>query len=227
MKTILKIAGLIALMVLTSTTFSQTNEIQIKFIGNCGLWMSDGSHNIYLDFPYKSGVYRCMEYDLSEIDSIKSNPIFIYTHLHADHYSGRLVKELAKKLNGRIYTPLHLHKLSTLNHELKDFSIEAFKTKHKYSINHYSYLITWHNKRILISGDTEKSETICGLKDLDCAFIPFWILLDANDKGIKLLNLGKMFPIYHISPRYHITKDPNDTKILLLDKPGKIITIPY
>jgi L-ascorbate metabolism protein UlaG (beta-lactamase superfamily) len=222
-----KTLGLLTLLSFSFTTFSQTTEISIKFIGNCGLYMTDGITNFYIDFPYKSGAHNYMEYDLSELDSVKSKPIFIYTHKHSDHYSGRLVKKLAKKLDGKIYTPWNIKELLKLNNELADFKIEAFKTKHVFSINHYSYLITWHNKKIFISGDTEHAETIATLKDIDWAFIPVWLLMDANKKGINLRDVSNMFAIYHIGPGDNITNNENEPTIKLLDKQGETITIPY
>ncbi len=78
---------------LTLVGYSQTKEIQIKFIGNCGLYMTDGTTNIYTDFPYKSGAYGYMEFEESELDSVKENSIFIFTHKHADHYSKKKVKK--------------------------------------------------------------------------------------------------------------------------------------
>ena len=227
MRHFFKTFGLLTLLSFSSTTFCQTTEISIRFIGNCGLYMTDGISNIYIDFPYKSGAHHYMEYNSSELDSIKSNPIFIFTHKHSDHYSGKLVKKFAKKLGGKIYTPWNVKKLLKLNNELKDFKIEAFKTKHRFSIKHYSYLITWHNKKIYISGDTGNAETIATLKDIEWAFVPVWLLMDANRKGIKLENVNKMFAIYHIGPGDHITNNHNNPKIKLLDKPGEIITIQY
>jgi L-ascorbate metabolism protein UlaG (beta-lactamase superfamily) len=224
---ILKTLGLLTLLSFSITTYGQTSEIKIRFIGNCGLSMTDGISNVYIDFPYKSGAHNYMEYDLSELDSVKINPIFIYTHKHSDHFSGKLVKKLAKKLDGRIYSPWNIKELLRLNNKLKDFTIEVYKTKHRFSINHYSYLITWHNKRIFISGDTEHAETIAELKDIDWAFIPVWLLMDANEKGIKLGNAIKMFAIYHIGPGDHITNENNDPKIKLLNKQGEIIIITY
>lgn len=223
----LKIFKLLTFLSFSITTFGQTSEISIRFIGNCGLYMTDGISNIYIDFPYKSGAHNYMEYDLSELDRIKSNPIFIYTHQHSDHYSGRLVKKLAKKLDGKIYTPQNVKELLKLNNELIDFTIEAFKTKHRFSIKHYSYLITWHNKKIFISGDTEHAETIAYQKDIDWSFVPVWLLMDSNEKGIKLGDVSNMFAIYHIGPGDHITNDDNNPKIKLLDKQGEIIKIPY
>ncbi len=222
-----KTLGLLTLIIISNLTFSQTSQISIRFIGNCGLYMTDGSSNIYIDFPYKSGAHNYMEYNLSELDSVKNNPIFIYTHKHSDHYSGRLVKKLAKKLGGKIYSPWNIKELLELNNKLEDFTIVAFKTKHRLSINHYSYLITWHNKKIFISGDTEHAETLASLKDIDWAFIPVWLLTNANKKGIKLKDVSKMFAIYHIGPGDNITNNENEPTIKLLNKQGEIITIPY
>jgi ribonuclease BN (tRNA processing enzyme) len=224
---IFRIIGLLTLICWSNSTFSQTSEIKIRFIGNCGLSMTDGISNIYIDFPYKSGAHNYMEYDLSELDSVKNNPIFIYTHKHSDHFSGKLVRKLVKKLGGRMYSPWNINELLNLNNKLKDFTIEVIKTKHRFSINHYSYLITWHNKRIFISGDTEHAETIAVLKDIEWAFIPVWLLMDANEKGIKLGDISKMFAVYHIGPGDHITIVDNNPKIKLLNKQGEKITIPY
>lgn len=53
----LKILLTIALIFISKDGFSQANEIEIKFIGNCGLYMTDGSLHVYTDFPYKSGAF--------------------------------------------------------------------------------------------------------------------------------------------------------------------------
>ncbi|NOR87153.1 MAG: hypothetical protein GQ527_06045 [Bacteroidales bacterium] len=227
MMQLLKTFGILILISYSISTFGQSSEIKIRFIGNCGLYMTDGISNFYIDFPYKSGAHNYMEYDLSELDSVNSNPIFIYTHKHSDHYSGKLVKNLAKKLDGKIYTPRNVEELKVLNDEILNFNIEAFKTKHLFSMNHYSYLITWHNKRFFISGDTEHAETIASLKDIDWAFVPAWLLMDANRKGIKLGDVSNMFAVYHIGPRDKITNDKNEPRMKLLNKQGEIITIPY
>ncbi len=223
----LKTLVFLALISVSSLTLGQNSMISIKFIGNCGIYMTDGNTDIYIDFPYKSGAHHYMEYDSSELDSVKNNPVFIFTHKHSDHYSGKLVRSLAKKLDGKIYSPWNIKKLLKSGDELTDFSIEAFKTKHRFSVNHYSYLITWHNKRIYISGDTGNAETIASLNNIDWAFMPVWLLTDANRKGINLKNICNMLAIYHIGPGDHITKKDNDDSIKLLDKQGEIITIPY
>jgi hypothetical protein len=220
MKNILvKILLLVSLVLITNSGFSQSNQIRIRFIGNCGLFLTDGTLNIYMDFPYKSGAHNYMTYDKSEIDSIRDNSIFIFTHEHSDHYSAKLLK----KLNGKKYGPWNIKKLKQLNDSANEFSIQSFKTKHRYSIHHYSYLIVWHNKRIFVSGDTQNSDTIARISKIDWAFVPAWLLEDSIEKNIKLD--VKMVGVYHIGPADKITtKNP---KILLLDKQGEVISIPY
>ncbi len=218
-----KLVLIIAILGISNLGFTQTNEIKIKFIGNCGLYLTDGNSNLYIDFPYKSGAHNYMEYDKSEIDHIKENSIFIFTHRHSDHYS----KKLLKKLNGKKYGSWNISDLKELRNSIPNFSIQCFKTSHNFSLSHYSYFITWHDKNIFISGDTENVETLAAQKDIDWAFIPAWIAVDAKKKDINFRTISKMFAIYHIGPNDKITKDTNDTQIKLLDKQGETISIPY
>ena len=84
---------IIAVVCISNFGFSQSNEITIRFIANCGLYMTDGAYHFYIDFPYKPNAYKWLnprlnfKYDKSEIDSIKKDAIFIFTHQHDDHYS--------------------------------------------------------------------------------------------------------------------------------------------
>ncbi len=217
---------LIIIIFVSNFGFSQSNEIKVKFIGNCGLYMTDGKSNFYIDFPYKSGAHNYMEYDKSEIDSIKDNAIFIFTHRHADHYSNKLLK----KLTGQKFDPWNIEELEKLGESIPDFDIQAFKTQHKVfgvSFKHYSYLITWHGKKIYISGDTENSDTFALQKDIEWAFVPAWLFTDAVQKGVNVYDISEMYAIYHIGPNDQITNDENNPQIKLLDKQGEIITIPY
>jgi len=214
-----------ALILLSNFIYCQTNDIKIRFIGNCGLYMTDGATNFYIDFPYKSGAHNYMEYDQSEIENIKENAIFIFTHRHADHYSEKILK----KLSGQKFDPWNIEELEQLGKSIPDFEIKAFKTDHTVfgiSFKHYSYLITWHNKKIYISGDTTNSDTFALQKDIDLAFVPAWLLMDAKEKKADLKNLSKMYAIYHIGQNDKITTDGTDQKIKLLNKQGEIITIP-
>lgn len=209
-----------AVMFIRNAAFSQSNQITIKFIGNCGLYMTDGALNVYVDFPYKSGAYHYMKCDKAELDSVKNDAIFIFTHRHADHYS----RKLLKKLNAKAYGPWNESGLSKLNKSLQDFSVQSFRTKHRFSLKHDSYLVTWHNKKIFISGDTENAHTIGKVSGIDWAFVPYWILLDAQKKKMKID--AKMFAIYHLYPNQKINVETPD-RIVLLDKQDEVIMVSY
>lgn len=220
-----KLVFVIISVLFSNFLFCQSNEIKIKFIGNCGLNMTDGNLNIYIDFPYKSGAHNYMEYDKSELDNIKDNSIFIFTHRHADHYS----KKLIHMTNGKIYGPWKVPKkrkldLEILSSSFKDFSLQAFKTSHKFSFHHSSYLITWHNKKIFISGDTGDVEEIGKIKNLDWTFAPFWIYRNAMEQKITIDT--KKIGIYHLYPDQKIGEGFPDN-ILFLKQQNEEILIPY
>ena len=203
---------------------AQTGIISVRFIGNCGLYMSDGLLDVYLDFPSKSGAFGYMEYPSSEIDSIKAKATHIFTHRHPDHYT----KKLVKKLTGTVYGPWKVKKklradLSAPVYSAAQFSLETFRTKHRFARHHYSYLITWNGKRIYLSGDTEGAETIAQVKSIDLAFVPSWIMSDAKEKNITIDAHG--FAIYHLYPSETVTT--SDPKIQILKEQGTLIDLPY
>jgi len=186
---------------ITAFGYSQTKEIQIEFIGNCGLHMTDGISNFYIDFPYKSGAHGYMEFKESELDSIKENSIFIFTHKHSDHYSKKNLKKVMKEKGGQTYGVANISELEKLGESIENFEIKAYKTDHTVfgiSFRHYSYLITWHNKKIYLSGDTTEPETIGKMEKIDLAFVPYWILKNAKEQNITID--AKMFAVYHLYP---------------------------
>lgn len=164
-----------------------------------------------------------MEYDKSEIENIKDSAIFIFTHKHADHYS----KKILKKLNGQKFDPSNIGELGKLGESITDFDIKAFRTQHKVfgiSFKHYSFLITWHGKKIYISGDTGDLEDVSKIKDIDWAFVNPWIYMNAVNE--KVIIDAKNFGMYHLYPDQVIDGEaPNN--LLILKKQGEIITIPY
>jgi L-ascorbate metabolism protein UlaG (beta-lactamase superfamily) len=203
--------------------FSQSNEIKIKFIGNCGLYMTDGKSNVYLDFPYKSGAFRYMKYEKSEIDSVKNNATFIFTHRHADHYS----RKLLKKLDGQKFDPRNISKSEKLSDSISEFHLKSFKTEHKIygiSFKHCSYLITWHGKKIYISGDTGDLEDIKNIKDIDLAFVNPWIYMNALREKVNID--AKKFGLYHLYPDQKIDGEV-PANLLILKKEGEIIRVGY
>jgi hypothetical protein len=215
-----KLVSAILLIIISSSCFGQTNEIEITFIGNAGFYMTDGNREIYFDFPYKSGAYGYMTYNEAELNKIKDSSIFIFTHKHADHYS----KKLVKKLKGKVYAGRNRKKINKLEKDIPDFKIKSYKTKHRFSFKHYSYVIEWHGKKLFVSGDTEHPETIGMIKNIDFAFIPTWILFYAKEKNINVDAKTKV--LYHLYPNEEIEEKTSED-FIIFDKQGMNIKIPY
>jgi hypothetical protein len=214
----------IILICIANIGYSQSNKIQIKFIGNCGLYLTDGKSNLYIDFPYESGAYNYMKYDSTEIENVQESSIFIFTHRHADHYSKKLLKQVKSKHKGMVYGNWNTKSLKKLSNSIDDFKIETYKTKHRFTFKHYSYLITWHGKRIYLSGDTESAETIATVKEINWAFAPTWIISDAKEKNLAID--AEKIGVYHLYPNEKVTNSKPE-KYLILDKQGEEIIIPY
>lgn len=203
--------------------FSQAGEIKIKFIGNCGLFMTDGNSDFYVDFPYRSGAYNYMEYPAAELDSIKDNAIFIFTHRHDDHN----YKKALKKLKGQKFDPFNVVQLEKLSQTMPDFNAQAFKTSHSFfgiPFKHYSYLITWHGKRVYFSGDTGDLEAVSNLKNIDLAFMNPWLFMNAQREKVSIDT--KKYAIYHLYPDPQLPAQVPE-KIRFLKTQGEILTLPY
>lgn len=224
MRNLVKIISILTILTISSSTvFSQSNAIIIRYIGNGGLHITDGISDIYIDFPYKSGAHNYIEYDESEIDGLHENSFYFFTHKHTDHYSEKLLKSVVKTKKGKAFGPWNISELKGLIDVISDFEIKAFKTKHRFSLKHFSLLITWHSKNIFISGDTESAKTIGQMTSLDWAFVPAWLLLDAQENNVKID--AKMIGVYHIGPKDDI--NITGEKIQMFKKQGEEISIPF
>jgi len=219
-----KILLIITIICFSNSGFSQSNEIKIKFIGNCGLYLTDGNLNLYVDFPYKSGAHKYMKYDESELKNIKENAVFLFTHRHSDHYSKKLVRKMKREFAGNVYGNWNTDKLKELNSSTNDFSIQEFKTSHKFTFKHYSYLITWHGKKIYLSGDTGDLEDLSKIKNIDWAFVNPWIYMNAENEKVKID--AKNFGMYHLYPNQEINGEIPEN-LIILKKQGEIIKISY
>lgn len=222
----LSINSLLAIIFICISNFGygQLNKIQVKFIGNCGLYLTDGKSNLYIDFPYKSGAFNYMKYDSTEIGNIQDNSVFLFTHRHADHYSKKLLKQIKSKHKGMVFGSWNTKWFKKISNSIDDFQIETYKTKHRFSFKHYSYLITWHGQKIFLSGDTESAETIATVKGINWAFVPIWIISDAKDKNLTID--AEKIGVYHLYPNEKVTTSKTE-KYLILDKQGEVISIPY
>lgn len=93
-----------------------------------------------------------------------------------------------------------------------------------FTIKHYSYLITWHGKRIYLSGDTGDLEEVTKLQNLDWAFMNPWLLMNAQNAKQHID--AKMFGIYHLYPFQKLPETYPDN-IVFMKKQKEVIVIPY
>lgn len=202
----------------------QSNEIKVKFIGNCGVYLTDGQMNLYVDFPYKSGAHKYMEYDASELKEIKEQPVFLFTHHHRDHYSRKLVRKVKREFDGKVYGNWNIKKLNELNNPQLSFSIEAIKTSHMFTLKHYSYVLQWHGKTIYFSGDTGDYDALSKLKNIDWAFMNPWLFMNTQNDSVPID--AKMLAIYHLYPSQKLPES-YPAHIIFLKKQKETLSIPY
>jgi len=212
---------LFGLLLLTSQSRAQNETLQIRFISNCGLHISDGKGDVYVDFPYRSGAFIYDEFDASELDAIADSAVFLFTHTHGDHYSRKNMKFVKKHKQGKKYGKWNIKSLGELETMFDDFSIKAVRNKHRFSHVHYSFVITWHGKRIFIGGDAESTATVLAEQNLDWAFIPSWIFMSLQEEEAEID--AKMIGIYHIGPYDDVViKHP---QIHVFDTQGEVISL--
>ena len=219
----LRVAYLLFTFCFALSSIAQSGAISVRYIGNCGMHLSDGAMDLFIDFPYKSGAYGYMTYDGTQLQRIPEGATFLFTHRHADHYSKKLAQPYKTKVHGPWKDKAKNPGDTILTDTAYDFHVQAYRTKHRFARLHYSYLITWHGKRIFVSGDTEHAETAGSIPQFDVAFIPTWLLVDAKEKQIKLHT--DRYYIYHLYPDQQVTV--KDERIQVLRREDEVITIGY
>jgi L-ascorbate metabolism protein UlaG (beta-lactamase superfamily) len=178
--------------------------LRARFIGNMAYAITDGTITLFTDFPYESGYSVYMEYDPGEIRSATKESISLVTHRHRDHWDGDLfsrtdwrvvgpVDALAAIPSARVVRALPVNPtLATI--AVGSITIEALPTPHA-NIGHYSYLVTWHGRRLYFTGDTDSADQLLAMKNLDVAFVSPW-LFDAAATASRRID-AKRIVIYH------------------------------
>lgn len=134
------------------------------------------------------------------------------------------MRMVLKNKNGKKFTQRKATKLEKFSETVPDFDVQIFKTKHRFSLKHNSYLITWHDKKLFFSGDTEHPEILEKVSDIDFAFLTPWILNYAQEKNIEIDAKTKV--LYHLYPNQKLDGEFSENFIILKNQ-GEIIKIPY
>jgi L-ascorbate metabolism protein UlaG (beta-lactamase superfamily) len=161
-------------------------ELRFTFIGNMAFAITDGRTTLYTDFPYQSGYSVYMTYEFDAVPKV-SEALCLVTHGHPDHFEPGLFARMDAKLIAprSVEEQVPADRVIPLARRMtyRDIEIEAFPTKH-HAIEHYSYLVTWHGRRLYFTGDTDSTDQLLAMRDLDVAFVSPWLMeLVAEKKG--------------------------------------------
>lgn len=200
------------------------DELEFQFIGNMAFSISDGKITLYSDFPYESGAFGYMKYDLQDV-KISKNGVCLITHSHRDHWASELFQPLNLKLIGPpdVLKGVDPSRVIPFAKEIQydGIRIEPFSTPHGRNMTHYSYLVIWHGVRMYFTGDTDEVETLLSMKDLDAAFISPWLAQVLLEKK-QSVDANKIFMYHHADGEKVVSLQKS-----ILPKQGEVFHIPF
>ena len=174
-----------------------SQSLEVSFIGNEAMRITDQKHVLLTDFPYISGAFGYMEYEF-DFTGERGNILSLITHNHDDHFSPDIFKKQPWKIVGpdEATSSLSPGKVIKRDAEIKFGAINIYprKTEHG-DKEHYSYLVKWHGKNLLFTGDADKLATLANLPELDALFISPWLYGTALREN--KLPITKKIIIYH------------------------------
>ena len=175
-------------------------ELTVTFIGNMAFHITDGETTLLSDFPYRSGAYGYMEYDMADVPPIK-NGLSLITHSHGDHWYRDRFEKMDLSIIGPtgITNRLDPERVVPFSEEepmtFRDIDVQAIEMPHGLSPQHYSYLVTWHGLRFYFPGDTETPADMLQRKDIDIMFISPWLIRTIERQDLTLDT--KVLVVYH------------------------------
>jgi L-ascorbate metabolism protein UlaG (beta-lactamase superfamily) len=184
--------------ILPGQTAPAQETLRARFIGNMAFAIDDGTTTLMTDFPYQSGYSVYMSYGTDQIRSDTPRTLALITHRHADHWERSLFDrtdwlvagpaDVVRSVPATRVVPL------TPRATFGPLQIEAIETPHA-NVGHYSYVVTWHGRRLYFSGDTESNAHLTTVGKLDAAFISPWLYRSALERGVTID--ARRIVIYH------------------------------
>lgn len=192
----------LVLFAITFVSSADAGELKFTFIGNMAFHISDGETTLLSDFPYKSGAYGYMDYDMEKVPEVRGG-LHLITHFHSDHWNVRLFREMNQRtkiiappgITERLKKKRVIPFSTTESMKYNGISVKAIEMPHKLAPEHFSYLVTWHGKRLYFMGDTETPADILKQTDIDVLFISPWVIRTIERQNLSLD--AKELVMYH------------------------------
>lgn len=189
-------------------------SLKVTFIGNEAVEITDGKVSLFSDFPYESGAFGYMTYNMQTVQPAPK-VVCLITHHHADHFD----RGLFEKTDWTLAAPpaivvkpdaKRLPFLDTLFFE--DIKIVPIPSPH--TPEHHAYRVEWQGKSFFFPGDTESTDILPNEK-VDVLFITPWLYQYAQEKKVRLN--GEKVVIYH-----HRKTEKVDCTACLTPKQGEV-----
>lgn len=173
--------------------------LEVEFIGNMAMRLSDGLDTMFTDFPYRSsasGDMGYMEYPSDVLDAVEQG-VTLITHEHADHWDAREFNktELMLIASPAIAADVEPDRVLPWGDSIRYGRIEVQPVVTPHTDAHVSYRVLWGGRRLYFSGDTESTEEILRERDLDVAFVSPWLLRAVLDDGQSID--AELIVVYH------------------------------
>lgn len=182
-----------------SSAFAQ-EVLEIQFIANMAVRLSDGTTTLVSDFPYRSGYAGYMTWSLEGIGSLDGGIAFI-THEHADHWERGLWEgmQLSVVADPSITAGLDSSRVRPWGEAIHvgSATIRPIRTAHTEA--HHSYRVSWGGLELYFTGDTESPVELLAQTDLDVAFVSPW-LLSAVDRSGGRIDADLIVLYHHTGP---------------------------
>lgn len=185
---------------LATAAAAQSPPLQIQFIGNEAVAVSDGRLLLVTDFPYQSGAFGYMRYEPSALNPAGRRVVLLITHRHDDHFDPGAVRdtswrvlapaEVARRLPSGLVLPLDTV-LSVGGATVRPIAT----SHHNGAVEHYSYLVEWAGRRLYFVGDTEDPAALLAQRNLDVAFVTPWLWQAVRDRAARID--ARQVVIYH------------------------------
>jgi L-ascorbate metabolism protein UlaG (beta-lactamase superfamily) len=203
-----------------------TPPLRATFIGNMAFAITDGRTTIYTDFPYQSGYAGYMTYDFASVPKAPG-ALCLVTHGHLDHFDPSLFAKMDAKLIAPSSVEAKVPADRTIpfapKMHYRVVEIEGLTTPHGHApgtyVDHASYLVTWHGRRLYFTGDTESADQLLAMKNLDYAFVSPWLLEAVEERKGRID--ARVVVLYHHRADTKVSAAPNR----IVPKQGETLTL--